>query len=90
MNVVDTVIQIIAEHEGLKVSDLTPDRTLEDLGVNSLDAIDIIYEVEQRFDVEVPQEIDVDRVKTVRDVVELVNSLVGARENGAAGPPVAD
>ncbi len=54
MNVRDKVIEIIAEQAMLEPSDVTPESTLEDLGIDSLGLVESIFAIEEAFDVSVP------------------------------------
>ncbi|MCH2096175.1 MAG: acyl carrier protein [Rhodobacteraceae bacterium] len=73
MNVSDKVIEIIAEQAVLEPSDVTPDSTLEDLGVDSLGLVESIFAIEEAFDISIPfnandpsdGDFDISSVKTI-------------------------
>jgi acyl carrier protein len=48
------VIEIIAEQALLDLSDVTPEATLESLGIDSLGLVESIFAIEEAFDVSVP------------------------------------
>ena len=48
----------------------------ESLGFDSLDALEIAYEIEGAFDVVLPVELDPVEVKTVRQITNLVEGLL--------------
>ena len=48
------VIEIVAEQAVLEPSDVTPDQTLEDLGIDSLGLVESIFAIEEAFDISVP------------------------------------
>ena len=48
----------------------------ESLGLDSLDALEIAMEVEERFDVVLPTEIEPADIRTVRQVVGLLEKLL--------------
>ncbi|TNF59127.1 MAG: acyl carrier protein [Rhodobacteraceae bacterium] len=54
MSVRDKVIAIIAEQAVLEPSDVTPDSTLADLGIDSLGLVESIFAIEEEFDIQVP------------------------------------
>ena len=54
MSIQDQVIQIIAEQAVLDPSDVTPDSTLESLGIDSLGLVESIFSIEETFDISVP------------------------------------
>ena len=54
MNTQDQVIAIIAEQAVLDPSDVTPESTLEELGIDSLGLVESIFAIEEAFDISVP------------------------------------
>ncbi|SLN39846.1 Acyl carrier protein [Falsiruegeria litorea R37] len=54
MSINDRVIAIIAEQAVLDPSDVTPDSTLEDLGIDSLGLVESIFAIEEEFDISIP------------------------------------
>jgi acyl carrier protein len=50
----DQIIQIIAEQAVLEPSDIKPEATMEDLGIDSLGLVEAIFAIEETFDVSVP------------------------------------
>ncbi len=54
MSTMDQVIAIIAEQAVLDPSDVTPESTLEDLGIDSLGLVESIFAIEEAFDISVP------------------------------------
>jgi acyl carrier protein len=57
------------------VSEIRDDMTLEDLDVDSLDLLDIIFEAEGVIQLKIPFE-EAKKVQTFQDVVNLVQGLV--------------
>ncbi len=54
MDIAQTVIRIIAEQALLDASDVTPDQSLQDLGIDSLGLVESIFAIEEAFDINVP------------------------------------
>ncbi len=54
MSIQDRVIAIIAEQAVLEPSDVTPDSTLEELGIDSLGLVESIFAIEEAFDITIP------------------------------------
>jgi len=54
MDVQDRVIAIIAEQALLDVADVTPESSLDDLGIDSLGLVESIFAIEEAFDISVP------------------------------------
>lgn len=62
------------------------DNSLEELGVDSLAAIEIMFEVEEEFDFDIPGDAGkMSRLKTVRDVVDGVERLLAGDAEGFFG-----
>ena len=54
MDIKDRVIEIIAEQAVLEPSDVTPESTLQDLGIDSLGLVESIFAIEEEFDISIP------------------------------------
>lgn len=78
------VIDIIAEQTTVDRSQLARDAKLDDLEIESLDVVEIVFALEEKFDIHVPYNAnDQDlQFQTVGDVVDAVSKLV--EEEGAA------
>jgi len=77
----DRVIRIIAEQAVLEVEDVTPDQTLEDLGIDSLGLVESIFAIEEEFDIQVPFNANdpgagAFDISSVRAIVTAVEGLV--------------
>lgn len=55
-------------------AEVTLDTHLEDLGVDSLDMIDMAMDIEDEFEIEVTDEV-LEKFETVRDIVNFVENL---------------
>lgn len=53
-SVKDQVLEIIAEQALLEVSDVKPEVSLEELGIDSLGLVESIFAIEEAFDISVP------------------------------------
>ena len=70
--VVDRVIAILTQRLGISPDVVTTTAELaEDLGVDSVDAVEFALGLEREFNVTLPDEI-IAEVRTVQDVVDLV------------------
>lgn len=54
MDIKTKVIEIIAEQAVLEPSDVTPESSLEELGIDSLGLVESIFAIEESFDISVP------------------------------------
>jgi acyl carrier protein len=60
------------------------DETEESLGLDSLDAVEIATELEEAFDLVLPAEIDPAEIRTVRQMMTLLQRLVGEQRGGSS------
>ncbi len=61
---------IIAEELGVDKDEVTPEASLsEDLGADSLDAVELIMAIEEEFDVEI-EDSEATKIKTVQDILD--------------------
>ena len=71
------IVRIIAEVSGFDEEEISPEQNFfEDLEIDSIKAIEITVAIEKKFKISVRDE-DVPNITTVRQAVELVNSLIG-------------
>jgi len=69
----EKVKQIVAEQLCVELSEVVPNATLDDLGADSLDKVELTMALEEAFDIEIG-DADVDKIRTVQDVIDAVNS----------------
>ena len=74
----------LAQHLKRDIGTIRPqDRLREDLGLDSLAMIELLFKIEEHFDLEIPNE-DLSRVTTVADVTAYVEEKLGAGAAPAA------
>ncbi|MBL3528095.1 MAG: acyl carrier protein [gamma proteobacterium endosymbiont of Lamellibrachia anaximandri] len=78
MDIETVVISAIATQKQLDTANIKRESRLQDLGVSSLDAITIVYEVEEAFDVEIPNA-ELEKLETVGDIVDGIGSLLAGK-----------
>ncbi len=68
------VFDIIAKQAKIDVATIKPESTLKDLGVASLEAIELIFDMEEHFDITFPDQqganFDSDTVQSLLDAVQ--------------------
>lgn len=68
---IEKVKELLAEHLEMDAAEITEETTFEDLGVDSLDAVEIMMEMEDEFGIEIkPAEAG----KSVKEVVAYIDS----------------
>ena len=70
----DKVAEIIAKTTHCNVEDIKPDTELEALGIDSLKAITVLFELEEAFDVEIPNEL-ISSITTVNDILDKLDTV---------------
>jgi len=73
MNVLEKVAVVIAEHTGGDASAITEATTFEDLGVDSLDVVEMVMRFEEEFGVELELE---EKFETVGALAKFVESKI--------------
>lgn len=69
-------IDLIAQTKGIPASSISLDSTLESLGLDSLDKINLSFAVEEAFSISIPDD-RLHQLRTVQDVVDGVHTLRG-------------
>lgn len=70
----EKVKQIIAEQLGIDEGTINMETDLvNDLKADSLDVVELIMEIEQEFEMDIPDEI-LKEVKTIKDIVEYIDN----------------
>jgi acyl carrier protein len=73
------IFDIIAKTCSIERDRITLESTLKDLDVHSLDAVQVLFEIEDRFDIAVPEREDQYSAGTVRELIQGVDRLVAAK-----------
>lgn len=74
MSSLPTIQRMMVEQFDLKMEDLTPDATLESLGLDSLSVIEFMFNLEDELKIKLPDERV--EIKTLQDVIDLVDRVV--------------
>ena len=79
----DKIIAIVANTKRVAPETIRPEATFEELGIDSLDRINILFEVENEFNIDVPDE-EVRTIKTVNDMIERLNAFIQQQKGAEA------
>jgi len=66
---------IVADKLSIEENEVTMDTTLEDLGADSLDIVEVIMALEDEFEIEISDE-EAEKISTVGDLVEYIKAHV--------------
>ena len=77
----EEIIEIIAKQATVEREKITPEATMDDLAIESLDLVEIIFAIEEKFDIAIPYNANDPSatgsdLNTVADVIEAVDKLV--------------
>ena len=70
----DRVIEIVCEQMGASKDKVTESTSfINDLGADSLDTVELVMELEDEFDLSIPDE-EAEKIKTVGDAIKYIES----------------
>ncbi len=69
------VLNTIAATQRISPEKVTADSSFQDLGIDSMDGINILFALENEFDITIPDE-QAKQIRSVRQIVEGVQKLV--------------
>lgn len=73
--VLDDVRSIVAEQLGKDLADVKPTSDfVTDLAADSLDIVEVMMALEEKFDVSIPEE-EAQKIKTVQEVADAISNL---------------
>ena len=74
--ILEKLQSLIADQLGVSGASITMDTNFEeDLGVDSLDIVELSLALEEEFDIEIPDE-EVENIKEVGDIVKYIESHI--------------
>ena len=79
---IQRVIKTIAATKRIPVESVTIDSGFQELAIDSMDAVEILFALEDEFDISIPDG-DAHAVRTIRQMCEGVERLVAAKSAGA-------
>ena len=82
----DKILGIIAAVKRLPRDTISLESSFEQLGIDSLDGMNILFEVEGAFDISIPDD-EAKRIRSVREMVDGVRKLVVAGAGSQADTP---
>jgi acyl carrier protein len=83
-DLIQRVITAIATSKRIPLETVTIDSDFEQLGIDSMDAVEILFALENEFEISIPDD-EVRNVRNVRQMCEGVERLVAAKAAGTAG-----
>ncbi len=79
MNVEDKVVEIITREQHLEPGKVKPESTFAELGIDSLDGVNILFALEEEFKIDIPDTV-AQNMKSVRQVVESLTRVLEGKD----------
>lgn len=79
-DVAQRVISVIATTQRIPPEKLLPDSTFEELGLDSLDAVNILFALEEEFKIDIPDE-QAREIRGVRGMIDGIEKLLAGGES---------
>jgi acyl carrier protein len=81
-DLIQRVLKVIATSKRIPLETVTIDSDFQTLTIDSMDAVEILFAMENEFDISIPDE-EVRSVRNVRQMCEGVERLVAAKTTAA-------
>jgi acyl carrier protein len=78
---IQRVLKVIATSKRIPLQTVTIESDFQQLGIDSMDAVEILFALENEFDISIPDD-EVRNVRDVRQMCEGVEKLVAAKADG--------
>jgi acyl carrier protein len=77
------VLTVIADTQRIPREKITIDSSFEELGIDSMDGVNILFALENEFNITIPDDA-AKQIRTIRQMAEGVESLLAGGTAGAA------
>ena len=81
---IERVLKVIATSRRIPLEKVTIDSDFQQVGIDSMDAVEILFALENEFDIIIPDD-EVRGVRNVRQMCEGVEKLVAAKRSPVSG-----
>ncbi len=79
----DRVVRVVAGIRRIPIENVSPESTFEDLGMDSLDKLNLLFEVENEFEVEIDDQ-EAKQICRVSEMITGVSHLLEAKEKSSS------
>ena len=74
MALLEDIIEVVVEQLSVEAGEVKVEsKFVEDLGADSLDVVELVMALEEKFDIEIPDE-EAEKIQTVQNVLDYVES----------------
>ena len=81
-SVEERVLRVIAVKQRLPREAVTPESTFEELGIDSLDRLNLLFELEGEFDIQIDDE-EAKKVTNMREMIAGIQLLLDKKQQAA-------
>jgi acyl carrier protein len=75
MAIFDDVKAVVVEQLNVSADEVKPEsKFVEDLGADSLDVVELVMALEEKFDIEIPDD-QAEKIQTVQNAVDFIESI---------------
>jgi acyl carrier protein len=74
------VISVIATTQRIAPEKISPDSTFEELGLDSLDSVNILFALEEEFKIDIPDD-EAREIRGVRGMIDGIEKLLAGSES---------
>jgi len=78
------VLSVIAATQRISPESVTIDKSFQELGIDSMDGINILFAMENEFDITIPDE-QAKQIHSIREMVQGIQKLVESSASQAHG-----
>ena len=72
MSIFEEIKEVVCEELGLKPEEVKPESSfIDDLGADSLDTVELVMALEEKFGIEIPDE-DAEKMQTIGGVIKYI------------------
>jgi acyl carrier protein len=79
----ERVINVIAATQRISPEKISPDKSFQELGIDSMDGINILFALENEFNITIPDE-QAKQIRSIPEMVEGVRKLVDESSSAKA------
>lgn len=83
--ITERVIRVIAKHQRIEPATIQPESTFQELGIDSLDGLQLLFGLEEEFDVDIPDDAG-KQFNSVAHATEGIRLLIERRRAADPGP----